>query len=294
MYTANSTEGRILLALRAGEMESHQCYERFPVFSGYVGELLRNGLVERNDENYRITPAGRAACPFRNPLLAPDGSAPALPKESVMPKGKNKPLDRDRFLTIVRAAGQSGISRKDLVIIYSDEVCERVVDRWIRRMLEEVPQVVYRKAPGVIAAVGAVAAPASALEAEVKELERQYDEFAFEIEPASAEPSMDAMANPAETSGSPVAETEPPPAHGPETFVDDLRESAMRAGVEPTYPPRIQPISEDISLIDPDAVEFAIFSSGGLDIYSDEGTVTMTAPVLRKLRAFLGLFMEPA
>ena len=54
------------------------------------------------------------------------------------------------------------------------------------------------------------------------------------------------------------------------------------------------PIIEDISLIDPDTVEFAIFSSGGLDIYSDDGTVTMTAPVLRKLRAFLGLFMEPA
>jgi len=66
---------------------------------------------------------------------------------------------------------------------------------------------------------------------------------------------------------------------------------ANRHGVTPTAP---APFSEDIELDDPEQVEFAIFSSGGLDMYTDQGNVTLRRDVLRKLRAFLGLFAEGA
>jgi hypothetical protein len=54
------------------------------------------------------------------------------------------------------------------------------------------------------------------------------------------------------------------------------------------------PVVEDTHLADPDEVEFAVFSSGGMDIYCGESTVTLSKPVLIKLRRFLGLFQEAA
>lgn len=49
---------------------------------------------------------------------------------------------------------------------------------------------------------------------------------------------------------------------------------------------------EDIVLDDADSVEFAVYSSGGLDIYCEDCAITLQKPVLAKLRAFLGLFRE--
>lgn len=296
-YTANSTEGRILLALRAGEMESEACYERFTGFPQWARGLLASGLIERSEANhgvtYRITAAGRAACPFRNPLLAAPGSAPAQPKETVM----TKKITAEQLLEHIVAAGPRGTTVKGLAIDLgvSDQCIfnqrKKIEDKFfIRRRSVMVANQFMETA----AAPAAVAAEA-ALAAEVKELERQYDEMIdFEIEPAAGEPSTGAMANHAETSVSPVATAGSPPAHGPDTFIADLRESAARAGIRTASGPRMPPVIEDVSLIDPDTVEFAIFSSGGLDIYSDDGTVTMTAPVLRKLRDFLDLFLGPA
>lgn len=267
-FTANSTEGRILLALRAGEMESEACQERFTGFSRAALDLLDAGLIERSGANhgftYSITAAGRAACPFRNPMLAAANGAPAQPKETVM----TRKITAERVLDRIIAAGPRGTTVKNLSIDLG------VSDQSIFNQRKKIESKFFIRGRGVMVAnqfmetVDApVAAAEAALAAEVKELERQYDEMiGFEIEPA----------------------------HGPETFIADLRESAERAGVAPQAGPRMPPIIEDIALIDPDTVEFAIFSSGGLDIYSDDGTVTMTAPVLRKLRAFLGLFMEPA
>lgn len=54
--------------------------------------------------------------------------------------------------------------------------------------------------------------------------------------------------------------------------------------------PSFAHIAEDICLSDPDTVEFAIYSSGGLDIYCDDCAITLDRAVLAKLRAFLGLF----
>ncbi len=53
-------------------------------------------------------------------------------------------------------------------------------------------------------------------------------------------------------------------------------------------------VVEDILLDTPDDVEFAIFSSGGLDIYCADTTITLNKAVLGKLRGFLGLFQGDA
>lgn len=58
--------------------------------------------------------------------------------------------------------------------------------------------------------------------------------------------------------------------------------------------PIMPAVVEDVMLDDPERVEFAIFSSGGLDMYSAETTVTLNKAVLGKLRNFLGLFAEAA
>lgn len=74
---------------------------------------------------------------------------------------------------------------------------------------------------------------------------------------------------------------------GPETTAAGVQPYAERL-------PNFVPLVEDIELNDPEQVEFAIFSSGGLDMYTDQGNVTLSKDVLHKLRRFLGLFAEAA
>lgn len=58
--------GQILLALRAGRMESTHLSERFSFASGWLHRMNAEGLIERNEDMvWSITPAGRAACPNR-------------------------------------------------------------------------------------------------------------------------------------------------------------------------------------------------------------------------------------
>lgn len=65
MITANTTHGRVLIALRAGQMSAMQLRERIPFGSHVVTALLRDGLVEISNDLYRLTAAGREACPNR-------------------------------------------------------------------------------------------------------------------------------------------------------------------------------------------------------------------------------------
>lgn len=55
-----------------------------------------------------------------------------------------------------------------------------------------------------------------------------------------------------------------------------------------------QIVDGDIEILDPETVEIAIYSSGGMDIMHNDRTVTLGCTVLAKLRAFLGLFAEAA
>lgn len=78
--SAQSSIGRLLLALRAGPLEPEALYARLGKHSA-IAESLRCGFVRRLDAYqggaYTLTEAGRAACPCRNPLAATASSAPA-------------------------------------------------------------------------------------------------------------------------------------------------------------------------------------------------------------------------
>jgi hypothetical protein len=68
---------RILLALRAGAMDSAQFEARFgfEAIGSILGHLVRARYVSRTGTGagtsvYRLTEAGRAVCPCRNPAAA--------------------------------------------------------------------------------------------------------------------------------------------------------------------------------------------------------------------------------
>ena len=64
--TADSSGGRILLALRAGKMFGDQISERNLNNGNNLARLFRLGFVEKDSEGaYCLTDAGRAACPTR-------------------------------------------------------------------------------------------------------------------------------------------------------------------------------------------------------------------------------------
>lgn len=104
--TADNNDGRVLLALRAGPMTPSELNERSLNFRGW---LIKAGFVEQVGDYYRITEAGRAACPFRNPLAAT--VAPAKQEfKMTMPKMK-----RQDVLEAIVAVGDSGIDKTALV-----------------------------------------------------------------------------------------------------------------------------------------------------------------------------------
>lgn len=62
---ANHTQGRILLALRAGRMTYGALAERFPSGCHYLAELERVGRIAQADGYFALTAAGKQACPSR-------------------------------------------------------------------------------------------------------------------------------------------------------------------------------------------------------------------------------------
>lgn len=73
MVPAWTPAERILLALRAGPMDSHQVESRWGLetVGAALGNLVRARYVSRSSAGagtsvYRITAAGRAVCPCRN------------------------------------------------------------------------------------------------------------------------------------------------------------------------------------------------------------------------------------
>ncbi len=79
--TADSINGRVLLALRAGRMTSSEIRERFPTGNPDLTGLARRGLVRvvsdaEKGSVYELTDAGRDVCPRRNPDSATQHGAP--------------------------------------------------------------------------------------------------------------------------------------------------------------------------------------------------------------------------
>lgn len=177
-YSAASREGKTLLALRAGPMTNGELYERFP--SGHlVSALAKAGLAESCDDGWRITDAGRAACPLRNPAVAmirkptparlvrsalPIGlPAKTAPQTSVQHTEKPIHTGENRMPTAARSTNQTavnqvlgllidapeGVQRKD--IIKRTRLSDAAVDNAIVNLIKTGKAM--RKAYGVIAPV---------------------------------------------------------------------------------------------------------------------------------------------
>jgi len=62
---ANTTHGRVLIALRAGRMDGSQIRDRVGSAHYVLTVLVQDGLVEFRNDAYQLTDAGREACPNR-------------------------------------------------------------------------------------------------------------------------------------------------------------------------------------------------------------------------------------
>ncbi len=279
--TANET--RALRALRAGPLAHEQAEQRWASGTMELYSLARAGLAEKVGGEFRITPAGRAACPPVNPLLA---RTPAEPKEQT-PMPRNKTTTSDVFDAIC-AAGPDGTTPIALSSLLA--VSDQTIFNHLKSLTREPGAVVRRPRKGQLVASRyldgapesadepAVAEAPGVPEAEVEKHARDYAGMLdFDLEAAQSVDltAADSVDNARQRDA------------GPETTAAGVQPYAERL-------PNFVPLVEDIELNDPEQVEFAIFSSGGLDMYTDQGNVTLSKDVLHKLRRFLGLFAEAA
>ncbi len=164
--TAGSLHGKALLALRPGGMTSGEATERWPTYgTNYFTELRRLGLVAYDGETWTLTAAGRAACPYRNPLLAKPANAPQgyflrgeLPEKSTM-QGKTTVSNTD-MLAAIKAAGPAGTTAKALIARFG--CSETIVYNHIMRFSRAQPPVIFKPRFGIVAAIEYQPAPAPA------------------------------------------------------------------------------------------------------------------------------------
>lgn len=265
-----------LQGLRAGPMTSMEMTERWSFGARYAVDMQREGLVESVGDEYRITEAGRAACPFRNPLAA----TAAAPETFIMPKGETK-LTRQQVLAAIVAAGPAGMSRAALIEKFAHLVSVQSIEMHMSALYRQKPPVVFKPKPGVLVAV-------------------EFMTYAPAAEPAVNDPlpvaADDDLNNwvpePLATDIEGVSLAVDHHDAAELTTADLARQMALIDGLGASVP--APAVVEDFYIDDPDQTEFAIYSSGGMDIMSGETIITLKKPVLAKLRAFLGLFAEAA
>lgn len=351
--TVDNVDGRTLLALRAGPMTAGELSARNG--SGVAGWLIKAGYITQDDSFFRITDAGRAACPYRNPLAAPGVVPPATYKPEIEMSRENV-VTRQQVLAVIKEAGAAGISKLDLAAKFEHLVHENAITSHLV-MLKKAGSV-SNPSRGTWVATSAMTGPAVAASTQGKQqgatweavmawLEKQPPDYggipdaiaqdigcseestravlaglygAMKIErekvgadfayyldrsdedkpaitPSPETPSKIALKSPLTVESAPAISA-PASAYPAEEIILPGGELAIpsRKQIEELGACLVSlpTVVEDIMLDDPDNVEFAIFSSGGLDIYCAESTVTLNKDVLGKLRAFLGLFQEAA
>lgn len=250
--TADNNDGRVLLALRAGAMTTGEFSERGLSVSGW---LIKEGLVDPVDGGYRITEAGRSACPLRNPLAATVAPAIHSPEVFTMPKGETR-ITRDQVLAAIKEAGCAGINRKQLLERF---VCsESNMDNHLMNLAKM--HAIFRPKPGHCVAAGLV-----------------YDGAA---EPA-AKPAAQADLIPEIPAESPVVE----PVAEPDEIEVEIEQIEVTAVGDRRGP---------IVINDAADLDIGMFSSGRLEISVGRDTVVIEPAAMKKLRGFLGLFQEAA
>lgn len=258
----DAVETRALRALRApGGMTAGQAWERWPTYGTKpLHALVRAGLAANDGERFTITEAGRAACPFANPILA--ARAAGKPKEAIMPVQRK--LNQSALIAAIEAAGPDGATVKKLTEVLG--VSDQTVFNVFKKLTPAGGAAVTRMKGGIYVATRLVAAPAETHteaapdaasqeipEAEVAKIAREYDEM-----------------------------------------IDFDLEAAQSVDVTAAGPGRpVHLVVADVHIAHPDGVEFCLYSSGRMELLTEDGpTVELSAAVLRKLRDFLGLFAE--
>lgn len=277
--TAN--EIRAIRALRAGPLTAEQAVERWSSGTVVLYSLARAGLAEKVGEEFRITTAGRAACPPVNPLLA---ALPAKPKETAMLMNCNSYKD---VVAAIAAAGPSGLTRQQLADSFA---AVRRAD--LNRIDAHVFYALTKIHPPAIAKIK----PGHYVAAE------------FAPEPETVETKLQAVikriATPETASaGIPEEEVEKHARDYAEMIDFDLEAAqgvdvTAADGVDKAWPrgggTSYAVIPDLISVDDARLIEFGIFSTGWLEIHTENGTVKLAKGPLDKLRRFLGLFAEEA
>jgi hypothetical protein len=322
--TADNNDGRVLLALRAGAMTTGEFAERGLSVSGW---LVREGLIDLVDGGYRITEAGRSACPLRNPLAAKAAPAIYSPEVSTMPKGETR-VTRDQVLDAIKQAGAAGINRKQLIERFG--CSESNMDNHIMHLAKM--HAIFRPKTGHCVAAGLVYEGGS--EPETKLAPRLANREAVKAflqgtEAMSAQAIADGINASLKTTeavlrglwgslqverekveGSafyflpesapiqPTAEFDPAkPAPAEEVAL----ESTLAT---PAEPEELEPEQIEVTAVgdrrgpvvitDAEDLDIGMFSSGRLEISVGRDTVVIEPAAMKKLRGFLGLFQEAA
>ncbi|MBI2278175.1 MAG: winged helix-turn-helix transcriptional regulator [Dechloromonas sp.] len=138
--TADNAAGRSLLALRAGPMTAGELCDRLGC--SLPSWLVKAGYVAQDADYYRITDAGRVACPFRNPLAAPKAQ-PAI-QESIM--AREKTVSRQDVLAAIVAAGPEGTTPKRLIEQFNCE--DQAIYNHVLLLSKQMPPVIFKPEKG--------------------------------------------------------------------------------------------------------------------------------------------------
>ena len=260
---ANSLQGKALQALRAGGMTGGEAAERWPTYgANYFAELRRLGLVAHDGETWTLTAAGRAACPYRNPLLAKPANE--QPEKTAM-QGKTTVSNTD-MLAAIKAAGPAGTTAKALIKRFG--CSETIVYNHIMRFSRAQPPVIFKPRYGIVAAIEYQPAAVTATN----------------LPPISTKLVPEKTSTVTDWQPEPLA-TDPPVAvdiDGISLDVDHHEVEALPAGFD------------EITFHRAAATDFAVWSNGAMTIDDGQTSVNLSAQVAVKLRRFLGLFQEEA
>lgn len=279
--TTTNLEGRALLALRAGPMTTSELNERL----GYSlpGWLLKAGYVVFADSAYRLTEAGRAACPYRNPLAAPGVVKPYTFKSEIE-MSRDNVITRQQVLAAIVEAGAAGINKRHLVDRFP-MVNENAITSHLVMLKKD----------------GSINNPSLGLWVAVTSQPTQQSGNAdarragFSKAPAPEAPAI----TPSPDSPFKAALTSPSAIVSP--MIDELAELIVEAShQEPIDVPAIpeRRATPRIDIDTADDFEVGIYSDGTLTLEIDDGLqdaiVEFSPLALAKLRRFLGLFAEVA
>lgn len=251
---SDSPLGVALLALRAGGMSAEQVQERWPTRNHGFFKAVRLGLAERVGDEYRLTEAGRAACPLRNPLAAAGAVQPPVTTETDM--ARDNILTRQQVLAAIKSAGPAGITKAQLTAQFNDIVDEPAVTSHLVVLKKSGEALNPSRGLWVAATFGGAA------EVERIEIADVHPTTAANFEALG--PGDDAEA-PATSSAEPKQE--------------------VRIEL-------VTPFSVVIDAADD--IEIGLFSDGSLRIVAEGAVISLAMPATRKLRDFLGLFQGGA